>query len=83
MQKIKTLLIVSGGSIDIDFSKEYIKDKENQIGIKNALIQEMKLKIESLKTETMTVGLRMYRELQTYDKINTIKKYVKEKNKES
>ena len=28
MQKIKTLLIVSGGSIDIDFSKEYIKDKK-------------------------------------------------------
>lgn len=56
--------------------KEYIKDKENQIDRRNALIQEMKLKIESLKKETMTVGLRMYRELQTYDKINTIKKYI-------
>ena len=29
--------------------KEYIKDKENQIDRRNALIQEMKLKIESLK----------------------------------
>ena len=27
MQNGKTLLIVSGGSIDINFSKEYIKDK--------------------------------------------------------
>lgn len=27
MQNGKTLLIVSGGSIDIDFSKEYLKDK--------------------------------------------------------
>ena len=26
MQNGKTLLIVSGGSIDINFSKEYIKD---------------------------------------------------------
>ena len=29
MQNGKTLLIVSGGSIDINFSKEYIKDKKN------------------------------------------------------
>ena len=28
MQNGKTLLIVSGGSIDINFSKEYIKDKK-------------------------------------------------------
>ena len=28
MQQIKTLLIVSGGSIDIEFSREYIKDKK-------------------------------------------------------
>ena len=28
MQIGKTLLIVSGGSIDINFSKEYIKDKK-------------------------------------------------------
>ena len=28
MQSGKTLLIVSGGSIDINFSKEYIKDKK-------------------------------------------------------
>ena len=27
MQNGKALLIVSGGSIDINFSKEYIKDK--------------------------------------------------------
>ena len=29
MQNGKTLLIVSGGSIDINFSKEFIKDKKN------------------------------------------------------
>lgn len=28
MQKAKTVLIVSGGSIDADFSREYIKDKQ-------------------------------------------------------
>ena len=38
MQNGKTLLIVSGGSIDINFSKEYIKDKTTKTQVTNIMI---------------------------------------------
>ena len=54
--------------------KEYVRTLKEEITKKE--IKEAEQKIENIKKQAMTVGLGMYRELQTYDKINTIKKYI-------
>ena len=56
--------------------KEYIRNLQNQIKINERNKEETARKIEKLKKEAMTTLLGVYRELQTYDKINTIKKYI-------
>ena len=56
--------------------KEYVRILKEEITKKEKEIKEAEQKIENIKKQAMTVGLGMYRELQTYDKINTIKKYI-------
>lgn len=56
--------------------KEYIRNLKEQIKQREREIREIKSQIEKIKKEGMTIVLSIYRELQTYDKINTIKKYI-------
>lgn len=56
--------------------KEYLKNLKESIIQKEKEINEAKKNIENIKKEAMTKVLGIYRELQTYDKINTIKKYI-------
>lgn len=56
--------------------KEYLRDLKEQIKQRENDTKLAKQKQEELKKEAMTTVLRLYRELQTYDKINTIKKYI-------
>lgn len=56
--------------------KEYIRNLKEQIKQREREIREVKSQIEKIKKEGMTIVLSIYRELQTYDKINTIKKYI-------
>ncbi len=56
--------------------KEYIRNLKIQINQREREIDEAKQKIEKLKKDAMTNIISVYRELQTYDKINTIKKYI-------
>ena len=56
--------------------KKYIMDLKNSIEIKERESNDALQKIEKLKKEAQTKILGIYRELQTYDKINTIKKYI-------
>ena len=56
--------------------KKYIMDLKNSMEIKERESNDALQKIEKLKKEAQTKILGIYRELQTYDKINTIKKYI-------
>ncbi len=56
--------------------KEYIAKLKEQIRQKEFNSNEISQRIEKIKRRTSTAVLGYYRELQTYDKINTIKKYI-------
>ena len=56
--------------------KEYVRTLKEEITKKEKEIKEAEQKIEKIKKQAVTTGIGMYRELQTYDKINTIKKYI-------
>ncbi len=56
--------------------KEYLRNLKEQIKQRERENNENNIQIEKLKKEGMTKILSLYRELQTYDKINTIKKYI-------
>lgn len=56
--------------------KEYIRNLKQQIVQKEHEAKQAEQKIDNIKKEAMTSILGLYRELQTYDKINTIKKYI-------
>ena len=60
----------------ISTPKEYIKNLKDEIIRKEKEIKVAKEQIQNIKKEAMTKILGIYRELQTYDKINTIKKYI-------
>ena len=56
--------------------KEYLRNLKEKIKQRERENNENNIQIEKLKKEGMTKILSLYRELQTYDKINTIKKYI-------
>lgn len=56
--------------------KEYIRNLKEQMKQRQMENIETNAQIEKIKKEGMTKILSIYRELQTYDKINTIKKYI-------
>ena len=56
--------------------KDYIRTLNEQIRQNEFNIENLNTRIEKLKNIAMTELLGYYRELQTYDKINTIKKYI-------
>ncbi len=56
--------------------KDYIRTLNEQIRQNEFNIENLNTRIEKLKNTAMTELLGYYRELQTYDKINTIKKYI-------
>lgn len=56
--------------------KEYIANLKEQIRQKEFNNNEIYQRIEKIKRRASTAVLGYYRELQTYDKINTIKKYI-------
>ena len=56
--------------------KEYLRNLDEQIKQRNKENNEANSQVERIKKDGMTKILSIYRELQTYDKINTIKKYI-------
>ena len=60
----------------ISTPKEYIRGLNERIIQRKRDIKNAKEQINDIKKEAMVNGLKIYRELQTYDKINTIKKYI-------
>lgn len=56
--------------------KEYLRNLKEEINAKERENSELNAQIEKIRKEGMTKILSLYRELQTYDKINTIKKYI-------
>lgn len=56
--------------------KEYIRNLKEKIRQRDFNTHEEEQKIERIKRKAMTTLLGYYRELQTYNKINTIKKYI-------
>lgn len=56
--------------------KEYIKALNKEIKNRNDKNDEVLNNIEKLQKKIETLVLGLYRELQTYDKINTLKKYI-------
>ena len=56
--------------------KEYLRNLDEQIKQRNKENNEANSQVEKIKKDGMTKILSIYRELQTYDKINTIKKYI-------
>ena len=56
--------------------KEYLRNLKEEINAKERENSELNAQIEKIRKEGMTKILSFYRELQTYDKINTIKKYI-------
>ena len=56
--------------------KEYIDNIYKQISDKNLEIIEMQKEIKSIQENCRHILLSSYRQLQTYDKINRIKKYI-------
>ena len=56
--------------------KEYLRNLKEEINAKERENCELNTQIEKIRKEGMTKILSLYRELQTYDKINTIKKYI-------
>ena len=60
----------------INTPKEYIRGLNERIIQRKRDIKNAKEQINDIKKEAMVNGLKIYRELQTYDKINTIKKYI-------
>lgn len=56
--------------------KEYLRNLKEQIKQRERENSELNIQIEKIKKDGMTSILSYYRELQTYDKINTIKKYI-------
>lgn len=56
--------------------KEYIQKLKEEIKQRDFDTHVLTHKLEKIKKEAMTTILGFYRELQTYDKINTIKKYI-------
>lgn len=56
--------------------KEYIRNLKEQIRQRDFNSHEAEQRIERMKRKAMTTLLSYYRELQTYDKINTLKKYI-------
>lgn len=56
--------------------KEYLRNLKEEINAKERENSELNARIEKIRKEGMTKILSLYRELQTYDKINTIKKYI-------
>lgn len=65
--------------LDQDLSgtpKQYINNIYKQISSKNVEIMQMKKELEDLKKNCTHILLSSYRQLQTYDKINKIKKYI-------
>ena len=56
--------------------KEYLRNLKEEINAKERENSELNTQIEKIRKEGMTKILSLYRELQTYDKINTIKKYI-------
>ena len=55
---------------------EYMKNLREKIRQNEFNIEGLNSRIEKIKSNAMTEVLGYYRELQTYDKINTIKKYI-------
>lgn len=65
--------------LDQDLSgtpKQYIDNLYRQISEKNVEIMQMKKELEELKKNCTHILLSSYRQLQTYDKISRIKKYI-------
>ena len=56
--------------------REYLKKLRDKISQRDFSTNEINQKIERIKRTAETEVLGYYRELQTYDKINTIKKYI-------
>lgn len=56
--------------------KEYLRNLDEQINQRKKENNEANSRLEKIKKDGMTKILAIYRELQTYDKINTIKKYI-------
>ena len=56
--------------------REYLKALRDKISQRDFSTNEINQKIEKIKRTAETELLGYYRELQTYDKINTIKKYI-------
>ena len=56
--------------------KEYLRNLKEEINAKERENTELNSQIEKIRKEGMTKILSLYRELQTFDKINTIKKYI-------
>ena len=56
--------------------REYLKALRDKISQRDFSTNEINQKIEKIKRTAETEVLGYYRELQTYDKINTIKKYI-------
>ena len=56
--------------------KQYIDNLYKQISEKNVEIMQMKKELEDLKKNCTHILLSSYRQLQTYDKISRIKKYI-------
>lgn len=56
--------------------KQYLKKLREEVKQRDFNSNEAAQKIERIRKNAMSKVLRIYRELQTYDKINTIKKYI-------
>ena len=63
--------------------KEYIDNLYRNISEKNLEIMQLKRELEELKKNCTHILLSSYRQLQTYDKINKIKKYIMHDSKKS
>lgn len=60
----------------LETPENYIKKLTEQIKQRNLEINSAKQKINDMKKDYEPILLNLYRQLQTYDKINTIKKYI-------
>ena len=63
--------------------KEYIDNIYRSISEKNLEIMQLKRDLEDLKKNCTHILLSSYRQLQTYDKINKIKKYIMHDSKKT
>ena len=60
----------------VETPKKYISNLKETIRQRNFYSEEARQRIEKIKRKAETTLLAQYRELQTYEKINTIKKYI-------